>query len=1087
MSRRSISLRRAILIVVAIGLLLPALLISGYSLMQRYHDDIEKRTRDLLQQDALVLATGMQNPLWNLNHESAAALIDAMAANDEDIIRVEVRDKTLGVLARSEHPERRGGFTARTEVPVTYQGALIGTVDVEIGSTRLHRELRIDFLKSIAELGAQALLSVVLILLLLDRRFVRPLRRLGDGVERLANYQLDVPFTWKGLDEIGLLARRLEDTRISLRSLIKELDWKNRALEKDLAQRERMEQELHDREERYRLVVAKSPIAIIEWDQNFCVREWNDAAERIFGYSRRQAIGQHSHFIFPPSEVYAVDAQFRQLASSKSDGHRVSQSTRADGSLITCKWTHTHVVDENGRSTRLSIAEDITEQRRMEEARVLSEAKFAGAFACNPDAVLIASLRSNAILDINAAAEKAMGFKRQEVLGKSTIDLGVWINDEERRAFFHNVADNKSAINFECSLRTKSGDIKQFIINCTVFSVGVEEYLLAVLHDVTEQRQLQTQKAEADRALRRLAQGTQDIAGESFFELLITDLASALHVSYAVIGLHKIDPDSKATKIHSIAAYKQGHLLDQFEYFSAGTPCNMTLKGEFSLIEDDVQERFPQDRVLAENGLKSYAGAPLFDAKGSVIGVISILDERPMRNPDLVKSLLQVFSERASAELERKRAEERLRASQQRLSLIFERSPVALFVCEVGGIIHDVNLAFERLFLRDRRTVIGKTTAELGMYCDLKDRETIVQELEQTGMASSSHDIWMIRGDGSRILVQYSGHVFQQGSRTFDILACVDITEKRRIEREILDLNATLEQRVAARTEELQRANTDLATTLETLRFAQEELVRSEKLAALGSLVAGVAHELNTPIGNSLMVASTLVDQTKFMADSYASGLKRSTLEKYLSDTDKASDILVRNLHRAANLITGFKQVAADQTSSQRRRFQLSEVVSENLLTLWPTLKKKSFTIAKMVPENLELDSYPGPLGQVLTNLVNNALVHGFDNRDSGTVAIEAHPVGNDWVELSVKDDGAGIPQANLSRIFDPFFTTKMGSGGTGIGLNITYSIVTNLLGGQIHVQSEVGRGTTFVITLPVVAPQKQLEDGLPKSKLSLV
>jgi signal transduction histidine kinase len=243
--------------------------------------------------------------------------------------------------------------------------------------------------------------------------------------------------------------------------------------------------------------------------------------------------------------------------------------------------------------------------------------------------------------------------------------------------------------------------------------------------------------------------------------------------------------------------------------------------------------------------------------------------------------------------------------------------------------------------------------------------------------------------------------------------------------------------------------------------------------------VAGIAHELNTPIGNSLMVASTLLDQTRTLTTNWEKdkGIKRSTLENYIGDAGKAGDILVRNLQRAANLVTGFKQVAVDQTSSQRRKFQVAEAVSEIMLTLWPTLKKTSYVVKENIPNGLVMDSYPGPLGQVITNLVNNALLHGFENRDSGTVQINVQPMGEGWVEFTVKDDGVGIPPANLSRIFDPFFTTKLGAGGSGLGLNITHNIVTGILGGRIKVQSEVGVGTTFILTMPIVAPHRQSEE----------
>lgn len=1077
--RRILTLRRAIVLMVMLGLLIPALLISGYSWFKSYNEDIRKQTEELLQQNAAVLSNGMQEPLWNINHESGKALLDAMMSRNEDIIRIEVRDNALGVFVSRDHPDRRSGYSAVTEKPVLYRGSTIGSVQIEVGSTRLRRIMVRGLLESTAAVIAQAVLSIVLILILLDRRLVRPLQRISLGAERLAARQLDVPFTWQRLDELGLLSRRMEDTRISLRKLFEELDRKNRELEQDIDQRKRIEQELYEREERFRVLVEQSPIAIIEWNNRYEVIEWNAAAERIFGYTRAQAFGKHASFIVPNADRAAVDATFRKLVTGKTDSRHIIENRKANGQIISCQWSHTHITDEAGQSDRLlSIAEDITEKRRAENALSLSEAKFSGAFECNPDSVAIVRMSDGTIIDINQTFEEVTGYTRDEVVGKTSVELQMWVEPEQRAALFRELRIHHIARNFSWEMRTKQGLVRKCTTNGTIFSASNERYILAVIRDVTDQRLLEEQKAEAERALLRLAQGTRDIAGESFFELLVADLASALRTDCAFIGLRM--PNAQ-NRIRTIAAHVRGHSIENFDFIGTGTPSERTLDGEICVYASNIRQAFPGDSALCEQGWESYAGAPLRDAAGNTIGVLAVLHSQVLNNPDLVRSLLQVFSERASAELERKRAEEELRTSEQRFSSIFQSSPIAMFVTQVRGNygIKDVNRAFEQLFLRSREAVFGKNTAELGLYCNPDDRTALIAELKQTGTADSRPEIWMRRGDGSKVLVQIFGHTFTLAGEKFGILACNDVTDKRRIENEIRELNATLEQRVIERTEELQQANEELEYTLETLNMAQEELVRSEKLAALGSLVAGVAHELNTPIGNSLMVASTLLDQARMVSAAYArdNGIKRSTLENYIGDTGKAGDILVRNLQRAADLVTSFKQVAVDQTSSQRRKFSVAEAVAEIMLTLWPTLKKTSFTVKQDIANDLEMDSYPGPLGQVITNLVNNALLHGFEGRSAGTVLISAHESADGWLEFIVQDDGVGIPATNLSRIFDPFFTTKLGSGGSGLGLNIAHNIVTGILGGRIRVQSEVGHGTSFILNLPLVAPQRQHDD----------
>jgi signal transduction histidine kinase len=268
--------------------------------------------------------------------------------------------------------------------------------------------------------------------------------------------------------------------------------------------------------------------------------------------------------------------------------------------------------------------------------------------------------------------------------------------------------------------------------------------------------------------------------------------------------------------------------------------------------------------------------------------------------------------------------------------------------------------------------------------------------------------------------------------------------------------------------ESLERRNEALTRALEDLRNTQDELVRQEKLASLGGLVAGIAHEINTPLGICVTATSHVQGELKKWQRDYAAGnFDRARFEAMLAELEVAMRILEKNTRRGAELVQSFKQIAVDQSSGHRRVFDLSDYLDEILLSLRPKLKQFAGTVTVDCPANLHLDSYPGALSQVVTNLVMNALLHAFEGRAAGTVAIRAERSGDDVV-LSVSDDGVGMPPADLNRFFDPFFTTRRGSGGTGLGAHIVFNLVTGLLGGAIQARSEPGKGLGVTMRLPL-------------------
>ena len=277
--------------------------------------------------------------------------------------------------------------------------------------------------------------------------------------------------------------------------------------------------------------------------------------------------------------------------------------------------------------------------------------------------------------------------------------------------------------------------------------------------------------------------------------------------------------------------------------------------------------------------------------------------------------------------------------------------------------------------------------------------------------------------------------------------------------------NTRLFTELAERTEQLSRS-------LDDLRAAQDGLIQTEKLAALGRLVAGVAHEINTPVGTGLTVASAFINKIKrFEADIAGGDLRRSSLSEFVASSREAAVQIMANLNHAVDLIQSFKQVAADRDVSDRRAFDLAEVTEQVVRGLRFGLRRQNLTVNVECEPDLAMNSYAGPYGQVLTNLVLNAAVHAFPEGEGGSMHIVAKALGKDKVEVLFSDDGCGMSAEVRRQVFDPFFTTRRDQGSTGLGLHIVHNIVTNRLGGRINLESKPGAGTKFRIVVPREAP----------------
>lgn len=289
-----------------------------------------------------------------------------------------------------------------------------------------------------------------------------------------------------------------------------------------------------------------------------------------------------------------------------------------------------------------------------------------------------------------------------------------------------------------------------------------------------------------------------------------------------------------------------------------------------------------------------------------------------------------------------------------------------------------------------------------------------------------------------------------------------------REQRRLVKVSDRLQHQLASVNQELARRRAEAEEALARLKEAQETLVQAEKLASLGALVGGVAHEINTPVGIALSCASHLADATAHMRALFdADDIGIEDFQRYMETATDTTQLILGNCERAAALIRSFKQVAVDRTSSERRHFDLGAYIAETLASLGPRIRQAGHKVEIHCPAGLVMDGYPGALSQVLTNFVMNSVLHGYDEGQSGTLSITVDTPTPDLVRLVYADDGRGIADEHKGRIFDPFFTTRRGAGGTGLGLHIVYNLATGPLEGQLAVDSTTGGGTRFTLTFP--------------------
>lgn len=671
------------------------------------------------------------------------------------------------------------------------------------------------------------------------------------------------------------------------------------------------------------------------------------------------------------------------------------------------------------------------------------------AFESSPVAVVIMDANTLRYIDCNPAAVKAGGYASKEEMLRQAPDQHADLPQYDgtpsgiKARHYIELAKKEGSVDFEWRHKRPNGELWDASVHLMFFRSGARELMQFTLHDITAQKRVEDELREKDAELQRYFDSSLDL-------LCIADVAGFFL---------RLNPEWEKTLGYPLQELEGRRFLDLVHPEDQ----QATLEAVARLERQEEIARF-ENRYRCKDGAYRW-----IEWRSKPIG-------------NLIYAAARDITERKQTEEALKESRAAYKERNETLNTLLNNLSSGVFMVEApSGRPIVANLAAQRLLGRGILPDCSKENLS-EIYRAHKPGCSKAYPVEEMpiirgiyGETTHIDDMIVERPDGTEIWLEVFGAPVrnEHGQVWASLASFQDITQRKKAEEQLARLNQELEERVQERTAELAQTNRQLQETLSTLQHTQAELVRSERLASLGALVAGVAHELNTPLGNSYTIATTLQEIGKEFLNTFEKGeLKRSSLKRYAEQVNEAAGLMSRNLYRASEMIAHFKQVTADQTSAQRRRFELHECVDEILTTLQPQFKRTPHKIVVEVPEGLSFDSYPGPLGQVITNTVLNALMHAFEGRENGIIRIEAVALGHGWVRLTISDNGCGIPAKNLPKIFDPFFTTRLGTGGSGLGLHIVYSIITRVLGGKIDVESGEGKGAVFSFDIPLVAPE---------------
>jgi PAS domain S-box-containing protein len=725
-----------------------------------------------------------------------------------------------------------------------------------------------------------------------------------------------------------------------------------------------------------------------------------------FGYDRiEELIGQNWKELYYPEEIERFESEIFPLLERDRYWTGEAIAKKKDGTTFPEELSLT-LIDENHL---IYICRDISDRKRLEA----EQQRLLDVLEATPDYIGVASDRGEIVWH-----NKRMRELRQDL----TIHKHI---SECHPAWVNEIILNRAlptAIEFgswsgEVTLLDENGreiPVSQVIIAHKSKS-GAVEYFSTVMRDITERKQYEQQLQGLSERLELAIQSAQIGIWEWDY---LSNRLSWDDRMFAIYGIQAEDfrhthQDWEKYVHPDDLADAQTYLVDTGNRFTR----------EFRIIRNDGAIRHIFSTAMIQK-----------DERGQLIRAVGV-------NIDIS---------------DRKQAELALAEQQAELLALFDAMQDVIVVLDANGQYLKVAPTGTHLLYKPAPDLVGKTLAEV---------------LPSETASYFLSEIYKVLANKELSRIEYSLTIVDREiwfeasivplTDTSVVWFARDISDRKQAEQLLEEYNQTLEREVAERTEQLSQ-------TLEELKLTQDQLIESKKMAALGTLVAGVAHEVNTPVGTSITVASTLADRTKTLIAQVERGeLKRSDLDKYLNLTCECNQIILTNLHRAADLVQTFKQVAVDTNDLECRSIFLIAYLEEIVFSLTPHFRPLGHKITITGDDKLEIVTHPGSLAQAIANLSLNSIEHAYDDRKFGHLKFEVLQQ-KESVIIEYSDDGCGISPENLKHIFEPFFTTARNRGGTGLGLHIVYNLITQKLQGKIEVESQVDRGTKFRLTLPL-------------------